>query len=61
MDITIITLIVSSIGAVFTGLFGLLGHITKCHSGCCDSDCTESGRKRRLSKNNSSTTLDGSS
>ena len=52
MDIAIITLIVSTIGACFTGLFGLLGHVTKCHSICCDSDCRK-GKNDGKSDNNS--------
>ncbi len=60
MDITIITLVVSAITAVFTGLFGIMSHIKKCHAGCCDSDCTrteEEREQRRLSRNASKTTI----
>ena len=51
MDITIITLIVSGLTAILTGIFGALSHIKKCHSGCCDSDCTRQSRYN--SRNNS--------
>jgi hypothetical protein len=60
MDITIITLVISAITAVFTGLFGILSHVKKCHAGCCDSDCTKTEEEReakRLSRNTSKTKL----
>ena len=57
MDITIVTLIVSALTALLTGLFGALSHIKKCHAGCCDSDCTRSEeereRRRLQSRDNS--------
>ena len=57
MDITIVTLIISIGSALLTGLFGLLGHIKKCHSSCFDIDCTrneEEREKRKLQSANGS-------